>query len=131
MKLAFQFVLVFVGSGIGGGLRFLVYSAFARYAPFSRFPFATLTVNVAGCFAIAFVSHIALTTTLISASTRLFLTVGVMGGLTTYSTFNHDMLEAVRAGQFATAAVSGIATFASCLVAGFVGMASARALFHG
>lgn len=131
MTLASQSLLVFVGSGLGGSLRFLVYQAFARWAPFTRFPWATLTVNVVGSFLIAFISHVALTTTIVSANTRLFLTVGVMGGLTTYSTFNHDMLEALRSGHFATAALSGVATVVSCLVAGFLGLISARAIFHG
>jgi CrcB protein len=131
MTFASQTALVVVGSGLGGGLRFAVYTVFARYLPFSRFPFATLTVNVVGSFLIAFISHVALTTTIVSANTRLFLTVGVMGGLTTYSTFNHDVLEALRSGQFATAALSTVVTFASCLVAGFLGLVSARALLHG
>jgi len=123
--------VVVLGSGLGGGLRFLTYAAFARLVPFSRFPFGTLAVNVVGCFLIAFISHVALTTTLISANTRLFLTVGVMGGLTTYSSFNHDVLEALRAGQLATAAISGMATIGLCLVAGFLGLVAARALVHG
>jgi CrcB protein len=128
---ASKFAMVIAGSGLGGGLRFLVYTAFSRYLPFSRFPYATLTVNVAGCFLIAFISHIALTTTLISANTRLFLTVGVMGGLTTYSTFNYDIIESLRAGQVTAAAVTSLVTFALCLIAGFLGLISARALFHG
>jgi fluoride exporter len=123
--------MVVIGSGVGGGLRFLTYAAYARLVPFSRFPFATLTVNVLGSFLITFISHIALTTTLISANTRVFLTVGVMGGLTTYSSFNHDLLEALRAGQLATAAISGVATVALCLLAGFLGLVAARTLVHG
>jgi CrcB protein len=123
--------VVVIGSGLGGGLRFLTYAAFSRLVPFWRFPLGTLTVNVIGSFLITFISHIALTTTLISANTRLFLTVGVMGGLTTYSSFNHDLIEALRAGQLATAAVSGVATVALCLLAGFLGLVAARALVHG
>ncbi len=123
--------LVVVGSGLGGGLRFLVNTAFARYMPLSRFPWATLTVNVAGSYLIAFISHLALSTTIISANTRLFLTVGVMGGLTTYSTFNNDLIEALRTGQLLTATVSSIATFATCLLAGALGLMSARTLFNG
>jgi fluoride exporter len=123
--------VVVIGSGLGGGLRFLTYAAYAWLVPFSRFPFATLTVNVVGSFLIAFISHVALATTLVSANTRLFLTVGVMGGLTTYSSFNHDLLEALRAGQLATAAVSCAATVVLCLVAGFLGLCAARALVHG
>lgn len=56
--------VVMIGSGLGGGLRFLTYAAFSRLVPFSRFPFGTLTVNVVGSFLITFISHVALTTTL-------------------------------------------------------------------
>lgn len=131
MSVVSQTAMVFVGSGLGGGLRFLVYTAFARTLPFSRFPYATLTVNLIGCFLIAFISHIALTTTIIGANTRLFLTVGVMGGLTTYSTFNHDLVEALRSGHVGAAALSSVVTFTSCLLAGFLGLIAARAIFHG
>jgi CrcB protein len=124
-------VIVMIGSGLGGGLRFLVYTVYSRFLPFSRFAFATLTVNVLGSFVIAFISHVALTTTIISAQTRLFLTVGVMGGLTTYSTFNHDMIEALRAGQLSTAAINCFSTVVLCLLAGFFGLVAARALVHG
>jgi CrcB protein len=131
MSLGENTALVMAGSGLGGGLRFLVYEAYSRFVPFSRFPFATLTVNVLGCFLIAFVSHVALSTALIGANTRLFLTVGVMGGLTTYSTFNHDLLETMRQGQLAMAALSAVSTVVLCLIAGFLGLVAARALFHG
>jgi CrcB protein len=131
MTLIEKIAMVFVGGGLGSATRFMVYTAFARWVPFSRFPFATFTVNLFGSFVIAFVSHVALTTTIIGANTRLFLTVGVMGGLTTYSTFNQDVLDAMRSGQFATAALSVVATFVTCLLAGFLGFISARALVHG
>lgn len=123
--------VVFVGSGIGGSLRFLIYAACLRLLPVSRFPFATLTVNVLGSFLIAFIAHVSLTTALISPSTRLFLTVGVMGGLTTYSTFNQDVIDALGSGRPATAAVTAASMLVLCLVAGSLGLIAARALYRG
>ncbi len=131
MRLLGQLGLVFLGSGLGGASRFLVYQAFRQWLPFSRFPFATWTVNCAGCASIAFITHIALETSVVSANTRLFLTVGVLGGFTTYSSFNHDMLEAARTGQYGLAALYAAATFAGCVLAGFLGLMGARTLVHG
>lgn len=126
-----RLVLVVAGSGLGGGLRFLVSEAYARYLPFSRFPFATWTVNCVGCVLITFITHIGLTTAAISANTRLFLTVGLIGGFTTYSSFNHDLIEALRTGQYGMAALYSVTTFVAGLLGGVLGLIAARAIVHG
>src|SRR5579884_4281142 len=89
------------------------------------FPYGTLIVNVAGCFLIAAVTHVALTTTLISPTLRMTLTTGFMGGLTTYSSFN---LETTRLLQERTGV--GVlyltVTLLGCAASGLLGFALAR-----
>jgi CrcB protein len=90
------------------------------------FPFGTLIVNVAGCFFIALVAQVAISTTLISPTLRLTLTTGFMGGLTTYSSFNYETTNLLRERAWATAFVNVGVTMLGCFVAGLLGLAVAR-----
>jgi CrcB protein len=62
---------------------------------------------------------------------RIFLTTGVMGGLTTYSTFNYETLQLASEGDWQLAATNVAVTVVACLAAGALGLASGRALVGG
>ena len=63
-----------------------------------------------------------------SPTLRLSLTAGVLGGFTTYSTFNYETVESLRAGAWGLAALYVGTTVGVCLVAGFLGVAAGRLL---
>ena len=128
MTFVWQLSLVMLGSAIGGGLRFAVYEAYFRWTKISEFPIGTLTVNVAGCFLISLIAHVALSSNLISTNTRLFLTTGIMGGLTTYSAFNFDLVEALKDGAYRAAILNTAVTLVLCLLAGLLGLAAGKAM---
>ena len=92
----------------------------------TSFPYATLTVNVVGSFLLGLVMHVGLTTNLMTPGLRLVLTTGVMGGFTTYSTFNYETMECLREGAFRLAGLNVAATLLLCLLAGALGLALAR-----
>ncbi len=92
----------------------------------TTFPYGTLIVNVVGCFLIALVSQLALSTTLIPPSARLALTTGFMGGLTTYSSFNLETTTLLRERGLAEGLGNVGVTLATCFVAGLLGLALAR-----
>lgn len=121
---------VCVGSALGGGLRYLVGQAAATLLGVA-FPYGTLFVNVTGSFLIGFVMHVGLASDAISPAARLFLTTGVMGGLTTYSTFNYETLGLLREGALFMAALNLVATVVLCLAAGLLGLAAGRAWVGG
>lgn len=116
---------VCLGSALGGGARYLIALGALRVLG-TGFPYGTLAVNVLGSFAIGLIMHVALTTSLISPVVRLFLTTGVMGGLTTYSAFNYETLELVADGEWWLAAANLCATVVACLAAGLLGLALGR-----
>jgi len=89
-----RILLVLAGGGVGSVLRYLTTLAAVRLLS-PNFPFGTLIVNLVGCFFIGFVHTLALLTARVSPETRLFLTTGVLGGLTTYSSFNYEALALV------------------------------------
>lgn len=123
-----NFCVVCAGSALGGGLRFLV-ALWCNARGWTAFPWATLIVNVVGCFCIMLIATVAAATTL-SINTRLFLTTGIMGGLTTYSTFDFETTKFLQDGAPVSALVNVGATLLACFVAGLLGLGLAR-LFVG
>jgi CrcB protein len=121
---------VCLGSALGGGARYLIsLGALRLLGP--AFPYGTLAVNVLGSFLISLIMHVALETALISPAVRIFLTTGIMGGLTTYSTFNYETLQLASDGEWLLASVNVAVTVGACATAGVLGLASGRALVAG
>lgn len=88
-------LLVAVGGGIGATTRYLVANwAAARIG--TEFPFGTLIVNVAGCFIIGAFMTIAVDRFIVSPYWRLFISVGFLGGLTTFSSFSYETLHLLQ-----------------------------------
>jgi CrcB protein len=121
----FRFLLICLGGAVGTGARYLIAIETPRLLGTS-FPYATLIVNVAGSFLLGAVMHVGLTTALMTPTLRLVLATGVMGGFTTYSTFNYETIEYLREGALAMAALNVAATLVLCLVAGALGLTVAR-----
>jgi CrcB protein len=120
--------VVCAGSALGGGARYLVY-LWAVSRGFTAFPWATLIVNVVGCFCIMVVVTVAASMS-VPTNLRLFLSTGIMGGLTTYSTFDAETTRLLQDGATATALLNIGATLIICFVAGLLGIVVAR-LFVG
>lgn len=116
---------VFLGGGAGSVARYLLAIAAQRMLGPS-FPFGTLTANLLGCFLIGAIHGIATMTSRLSPDARLFLTTGVMGGLTTYSAFNYEALSFLEQGATARASIYVAATVLGCAGAGVLGVWSAR-----
>ncbi len=95
----------------------------------ATFPYGTLAVNLVGCFFIAAIAHTCLVTTHISNEARLVLMTGLMGGLTTYSSFNLETTTLLRDGAYRMAAANFGLTVVGCFAAGLLGLAFARAAF--
>jgi len=92
----------------------------------ASFPYGTLIVNVTGCFLIALVAQIAISTTLLSPTMRLTLTTGFMGGLTTYSSFNYETTALLRDRGWAIGLTNVVMTLIACFVAGLLGLMAAK-----
>lgn len=110
----------------GTGTRYLV-ALWAAQRLGTAFPCATLIVNLAGCFLIAVVMHAALTLGW-PANLRAALTIGFMGGLTTYSSFNYETMRLFEEGAPATALVNLAGTVIGGFGAGWLGLVTAREL---
>jgi fluoride exporter len=122
-----RFLLICLGGAVGTGARYLIAVEAPRVLG-TAFPYATLTVNIVGSFLLGAIMHVGLTTNVMSADLRLILATGIMGGFTTYSTFNYETMEYLREGAFWLAGLNVAATLMLCLLAGALGLVLARRL---
>jgi CrcB protein len=123
-----KFLWVCLAGAGGTGARYLI-GIWAGRAIGSGFPYGTLIVNLLGCFLIAGITHVALTTAVVPPNLRLALTTGFMGGLTTYSSFNLETTGLIRSGAWQAAAANFGITVGGCFAAGLLGLVCARTLF--
>ena len=113
---------VALGGGFGAWLRFVA----GRLIPSGSFPFATLTINILGSFAMGLVAGW-LARQGGNESVRLLLGVGVLGGFTTFSAFSLEVVTLVQRGAMASAAVY----VAASLAGGIIGLIAGMALMRG
>lgn len=121
-----RLAIVCLGGALGSGARYLFSSVVGRIS--GRLPLDTLGVNLIGSFALSFIAVLALEKAALGEDTRLFLATGVLGGFTTYSSFNFETTRLMQSGALGLAAINVLATLAGCLLAGFLGLSLARAL---
>jgi CrcB protein len=122
-------VIVFLGAGVGGVLRHLV----NQWAPRlfgTGFPFATFLVNVTGSFIMGLViGYLAFKDgENWTQSLRLFLTTGVLGGYTTFSTFSLDFFFLMERGEHGLAAAYVVGSVIVAFLGVFAGMTLMRAM---
>ena len=103
---------VFLGGGLGAVARYGLTLVFVR-------PTATLAANLLGSLLLALVASSPL---VMDHRYRLLVGVGLLGGFTTYSTFNLELLELIAEGTYRSAVGYWALTTASCLAGGGVGI---------
>ena len=92
-----SFILVFLGGGLGSGLRYLVAIEMNQYS--KVLPFGTFTVNMIGCLLIGLVLGYAQKENTLTSNQILLLATGFCGGFTTFSAFANENLELIRNGE--------------------------------
>ena len=120
-----RLLLICLGGAVGTGARYLIGGLAARWLG-SEFPYGTLFINVLGSFLIGFVQQVGLTTLPIPETTRLVLTIGVMGGFTTYSSFSYETISLIENGSWLGAAANVVLTTGLCLVVCVLGLGLGR-----
>jgi CrcB protein len=117
--------LVCAGGALGSGLRYLT-GLLAIHWLGPGFPYGTLAVNLVGAFLIGLVQQLA--AGLIPESARLFLVVGVLGGMTTYSAFAYETVRLMTLMEWGKAGANLLVTTALSLALCWLGIAVGRAV---
>jgi CrcB protein len=122
-----RFLMVCLGGAFGTGARYLL-GGWAQRALGTTFPWGTLIINSLGSFCIVVIMYLGVQRGLLSPSMRVVLTTGVMGGFTTYSTFNYETIRLMQDGSLGLGALNILTTVVVCLLAGGLGVLVCRAI---
>ena len=112
------------GGALGAVLRFYLATSLGR-GSLGGFPLGIFSVNVLGC-ALMGVVYVLIERLELREELRFFLTVGLLGAFTTFSTFSLEVYELLVEGRFTVALAYMAATLSGCLLALAVGITAAR-----
>ena len=122
-----SYAIVFLGAGLGGALRHGTNLLGARLFGLD-FPYGTVTVNILGSFLMAVLVEIFALRAGLPQSARLFLTTGLLGGYTTFSSFSLDAMSMFDRQQWALGIAYVLVTLLGGLAAFLAGMVLVRTL---
>ena len=119
--------LFWVGAGgaLGSVARYLLDGWVQRLVPGS-FPTGILVVNALGSFLLGLVMTLLDSRGPLDSTLRVALAAGVLGGFTTYSSFNYQTLELLRQKAWMAGGLNLVATVVLCLAAGLLGLGAGR-----
>ena len=121
------YVAIAIGGTLGCWARYaqsnLVQAVFGR-----NFPFATLSINVIGSFLMGFLFILTVERLMIPPSVRVGVLTGVLGGYTTFSTFEMETLLLAENGEFSKAGLYVVLSVVVGFAAAFGGAYIARNL---
>lgn len=120
-------LLAGVGGFIGSILRYWLSGIAQRWVT-DGFPLGTLTVNVLGCLVIGAFWSLVEYRQLFHPEIRVFVTVGILGGFTTFSAFGYETFVLLRDGEYLPAVTNVTANVLFCLAAVAIGWIAAKAL---
>lgn len=118
-------LMVGLGSFAGGVLRFLL-TRFVQINTLGSFPWGTTAVNLLGCLVLGVLYGLFNRGFLLNTETRLFLTVGLCGGFTTFSTLMSESFLLLKEGNFPSFFAYTLLSFAGGLAAIGLGYLAAR-----
>ena len=121
------YLIVFLGGGIGAALRRRFNLAFARVLG-TAFPYATLFENASGSIVVGMLVAVFAFRSGIPHHWQLFLTTGILGGYTTFSTFSLDVALLYERGQVGLAALYVLLSVVLSIGGLFAGLALVRNL---
>jgi CrcB protein len=89
-------LIIGMGGFCGAVLRYLISGGVQKWTQSVDFPYGTLAVNLVGCMTIGMLTRLDEMRSLLSAQTRLFLLIGLLGAFTTYSTFSNEAVTLIN-----------------------------------
>jgi fluoride exporter len=116
------------GGFIGSALRFIIQVYGTRLISAS-WPLATFIINIAGSFLIGVIYTLSEKGNLITPEMRIFLTVGLCGGFTTFSTFSYDNLMLLKDNSIFYFLLNAGGSLFAGILAVYIGIVLTRSLF--
>ena len=120
-----NYLLVFVGGGLGASLRHFVNVTCARCIGID-FPWGTFIINITGSTVMGLIAGYLASRGEASQPWRLFLMTGILGGYTTFSAYSLDSALLYERGEFGLAALYVIGSVVLSIAGLFAGLALVR-----
>lgn len=121
-------VLIFIGAGLGGLLRFWISEGF-YYLLGRHFPYGTFFVNASGSFVMGLLFVVIFEKYHhIGNELRAFLMIGFLGGYTTFSSFSIETLSLFEKGAWISAGLNIVLSVTVCIGLAWFGVVSGRHL---
>lgn len=124
-------ILLLAGAGALGSLSRYGLGGLVQRLVGSGFPYGTLVINVLGCLAIGFIMHIALNSNVMSATTRVVITIGFLGAFTTFSSFSYETVRLLENGAWLSAILNIGGNLVLGILATVFGLAIGKAVLGG
>ena len=109
IKVMKSFILVFIGGGLGSGLRYLISNIMSQYS--KVLPYGTFTVNIVGCLLMGIILGYAQKENALNSSQTLLLVTGCCGGFTRCTAFANENLELIKNGEIFNFSIYTIGSF--------------------
>ena len=123
-----HYLLIAFGGALGATLRFAIGQFVQSALDRPWFPFATLFINIAGCFIFGVVIGLSEAGRNITAEQRSFILVGILGGFTTFSSFGYETFNLMRTDHLNAAVVNISVQVVLGIVGVWLGIQCARLL---
>ncbi|MDR3521063.1 MAG: fluoride efflux transporter CrcB [Acidocella sp.] len=126
------YLYVAVGGALGSMARFWMANTMAILTG-PEFPWGTLLINIIGSFVISFFGVLAShgLRFAVPYELRVFVTVGLCGGFTTFSSFSLQTIDLIKTGQAGRAMIYAAASVTLCVGACGLGFLAATAINNG
>jgi fluoride exporter len=121
-------VLIFIGAGFGGLLRYWISNG-VYFLIGRQFPYGTLVVNISGSFLMGLLFVLTLERfDSLGSQLRALLLIGLLGGYTTFSSFSIETVNLFESGNWLSALINIFITTIVCILAAWLGVIGGRNL---
>ena len=114
------FISIFLGGGSVALARFILVNQINKLVP-SQIAYGTISVNIIGALLIGMIYYLILSKLNINENIKVFITVGFLGGFTTFSSFNLEFFKLLESGNFINALIYAVLTFAGTILSFYFG----------
>ena len=121
-------LVIFLGGGTGATLRYLISELIYRTFP-SFVGYGTISVNLIGAFLMGALFYFISSKLLINEHIKIFLTIGFLGGFTTFSSFNLDFYNLLEASNYLQAILYVLISLIGTIILFFLGFNLVKFLF--
>ena len=119
------FIAIFLGGGFGALSRYLIIDQINKLGT-NSFPYGTMLVNILGALVIGAIYYLLISKVIINEQLKVFITIGFLGGFTTFSSFNLDFFKLIESGNMFLAIMYALFTFLTTIVAFYIGYSLSR-----